>query len=275
MLSNHPISGAPISAMVGGDIVITAPAFVSTGTLTADLNNLKAIALVSAGAMAGVPTLLFPVAVMSSVSSLVAGAPELSMAVEPLVSTGAMSAIVTPFAVAGEIYRYFFTLTGSPDVEIPIASFQCRLRSGDPTYLAVTVPYTEEYAAAISARPDGEMVIEMALVMVGVEYVRSEIVRANLENIRLDQGPINATITLTGHKTVTSTPHAITLVNPVYRSVTDGAVRLRFAEPHLYLRPGDTVTCDDDTFTADLISIFIGASDGGNITKSMEVAEAA
>lgn len=262
MLSQHPISGAPISGTPtsgnsAGNTVIVAPAFVSTGVFQAYIGIILSQPLVSAGSLSAIPLTGVMVPAFETFST--------------------MSGAFSGFEISGETYQYYFTLTGAPDgtsdALIPISSFQCRLRSGDPTYLSVTIPYTDDYAEAINNRPNGEMKIDMALLIAGVEYVRSEIVRTNLENVRIDEGPQSSSITLTGHKTVTRAALTVTLQKPVYRAVTDGAIRLRFAEPHMVLKPGDTVICGNDTFTADEISIFIGASEGGNITRNMEISE--
>ncbi len=65
--------------------------------------------------------------------------------------------VPTDGAIPG-IIVYICTLTGSQDattdVEIPISSFQARLRTADPTYLSVVVPGFD-YADRINNRPNG------------------------------------------------------------------------------------------------------------------------
>jgi hypothetical protein len=166
---------------------------------------------------------------------------------------------------------YLFTLTGAADgetdIEIPISSFQARMRNGDPTFLAVVIPDSTQ-AAAINARQNGTLVVDMAYKRDGVFIQRETIVSALLEDIRVDQGESSSPITLSGHKTETYNGLAITLKTSIYRAILNGRIRHRLAEPNINLRPGDTVTIGSDTFVAGLISYFISVE-----SKTMEVAE--
>ena len=175
---------------------------------------------------------------------------------------------VTPFGIP----VYLFTLTGAPDgvddVEIPIKSFQARLRSGDPTYLQIVIPGMD-YATQINARQNGVMEVDLAY-LIDDEYTNREtIIRANLEDIRTDKGTINQSISLTGHKQTTFVKKSITLEGVTYKSTLNGNVRYRLAQPNVYLNPGDSVTIDSDTFDANVISYFVSAR-----KTTMEIAEA-
>ena len=167
---------------------------------------------------------------------------------------------------------YIFTLTGAPDgttdIEIPIKSFQGRIRQGTPTYLSAVIPGMD-YAAAISARANGEMSVELVQYYRGIVYRRNEIARVTLENIVIDEGPASQSITLIGHKTETFTAKSVALFSPVYYGLSNGKKRYRFAAPDLDLRPGDTVTVGSDSFTAGMLSYTI--SPGRN---TMDVSEA-
>ena len=169
------------------------------------------------------------------------------------------------------VTRFYFTLTGDADsetdVEIPISSFNCRLRSGDPTYLQVVIP-GDDYAAQVAARPNGQMVVEMDYLLSGVSQHREEIVRVDLEDIRTDEGSKKRSITLTGHRTVTYSGKIVDLRHGSYKSVTNGAMRVRCPEPDMYLRPGDTARYDGDSFVVNDISINVSIS-----LRTMEVAE--
>lgn len=179
---------------------------------------------------------------------------------------------VSTFTTHNAVVCYLFTLTGASDgttdIEIPISSFQCRMRSGDPTYLSLVIPGVD-YASEITARANGILKIDMAYKQDGEYLQRETIVQADLENVALDEGENSASITLTGHKTETFSGKTITLEKSVYRSVKDGKVRHRIAKPNIELRPGDTVTVGSDTFIADTVSYAISVD-----SKTMEVAEA-
>ena len=171
----------------------------------------------------------------------------------------------------GIVRRYYFTLTGAEDGEddvvIPISSFSARLRDTDPTYLGVVIPGTD-YADEIAARSNGQIIIHQAWVVGGVEAYREEIARADLEEIRTDEGARNQSITLSGHRSETNVAKIATLTGASYKYMAGGKLRYRCL-PDLYVRPGDTVRINNDEFTAGLITINVNA-----LQQTMEIAEA-
>jgi len=171
--------------------------------------------------------------------------------------------------------RFYFTLTGAEDgeedAEIPISSFQGRFRDGEPSYLAVVIP-TLDYADQINARPNGQLVVEMAYLVDGEESVREEVCRVDFEEIRSDEGGRSESVTLSGHRTETWAGQSVTLTGISYKSVSGGKIRVR-CFPDLYLRPGDTVTAGEDEFTAGLVTYAVTAS-RHRLYASMEVKEA-
>jgi hypothetical protein len=173
---------------------------------------------------------------------------------------------------------YLFTLTGAADgttdVEIPITSLQARMRTGAPTYLQVVIPCLTEYETYVTNRPNGTMEIDVAYLENGAYTLRETIISVTLQDIRVDKGPLSKSISLTGRSQRTYTNKSITLRRPIYKAVLNGATRYRFAEPHVYLFPGDTVTVDSDVFVANTVSYYVRARTGGMETR-MEVAETA
>ena len=164
------------------------------------------------------------------------------------------------------ILRYYFTLTGNADgttdIEIPISSFTARRRSGDPTFLSVVIPSIDDYAAYILARPNGDLVIDMAYVLDGVEQLREEIVRVDFEDLVTDKGSSNQSTTLSGHKTETFSAANVALSGVTYRALqADGMLRFRCSPIDIYLKPGDTATYGSDSITIDLVSYFISADE--------------
>lgn len=170
------------------------------------------------------------------------------------------------------VKAYYFTLTGdsdsTTDVEISISSFQCRLRSGDPTYLSIVIPGIN-YSDEIIARSNGDLVIDMAYKIDGEISQREEIVRVELEDIRIDQGARNQSVTLSGHKTETFGSKIVTLQDVTYMRSLNGKLTYRTATPDLFLRPGDTVKYNTDEFTVGLISYTVAVN-----RQQMEVTEA-
>jgi len=173
--------------------------------------------------------------------------------------------------VEGAAVLYFFTLTGrtdgTTDVEIPMTSFQTRMRNTDPTYLQVVIP-SVDFAQEIADRPNGTMKIDMAYKRGGEYLLRKTIVSAYLEDVMLYEGDESTRIVLVGHKSETHPSKELTLIAPNYRFINNGLIRYRLGQPNIDLRPGDTVTINDDTFTANVITYYISVE-----RTTMEVAE--
>ena len=153
------------------------------------------------------------------------------------------------------------------DLEIPITSFQGRFKSGDPSFLSVVVPGMD-LAAEIAARAGGTLTV-YAVKEYRSGHETSEILGSVVnDEIRIDEGVTSQSITIDGHRTTTHTPKAVTLSGSEYRATYGGATRVR-CTPDFYLRPGDTVTIDDDTFVVQTITWYVNESGA-----SMEVSEA-
>jgi len=167
--------------------------------------------------------------------------------------------------------QYTCVLTGAADsvadVTIPISNFNSRMRTGEPSYLQVTIPGID-YASYISARSNGDIVITMSWVVNGSAVLSEEIARVELETISIYEGTGSESIVLSGHKTVTYASQAITLSDITYESTQAGKSIIRTAEPDLYLRPGDVVTADATTFTVDYITTTVAIGQ-----QQMEVRE--
>ncbi|KKL23055.1 hypothetical protein LCGC14_2429240 [marine sediment metagenome] len=169
--------------------------------------------------------------------------------------------------------RYYFTLTGTPDgledVVLPLSSFQYRLRDATPSYLQVVIPRITD-AAVIAARANGDMIVEMAYLIDGVEQHREQLARVDFENVRVDKGTKNRSVTLTGHRTETWGAQIVTLTGITYQADYNGLTRVRIAMPDLWLRPGDTVHVGDEEFVAGQVLTAMSGK-----TQWTEVVEAA
>ena len=170
---------------------------------------------------------------------------------------------------------YYFTLTGSnespplADLTIPMSSFQARRKSGHPTFLSVVIPGST-YQSQIEARSNGEMVIEMAYELNGVIEYQEEIIRADYEEMRVDEGGRNQSIIMTGHKTETFVGKVTWLQDVVYRRDDDGDLAFRCASCDLYFNPGDTARYGSDSFTVNQVILSISPD-----LQVMEVEESA
>ena len=152
---------------------------------------------------------------------------------------------------------------GLADIDLPIASFQARLRDGEPSYLSCVVPNSLAYAGEVASRPNGEIIVLKGLrLWDGTEHLQ-EIARVNYESVQIDRGARNDSLTLSGHKTVTSSAVKEWTVAGVsfYGLQTDGKRSIR-ADVDLFLRPGDTCiygSGGNDYFVAGQITIWVTA----------------
>lgn len=173
-----------------------------------------------------------------------------------------------------EITRiYYLTLTGDADglsdLTLPMASFQARRRSGDPTFLSAVIP-DDSYYDAIVARSNGQLIIDMAYVINGVEYYRDELVKADYENIRKYDGGRNQSLVVEGHLTESWTVKIIDLQGVTYTAIDDGLYRIRCAAPEMYVQPGDTARYGSVEITVAEMTLSVDPS-----LAAMEVAEEA
>lgn len=172
------------------------------------------------------------------------------------------------------VVRYYCTITGAPDlttdIEVPISSFQARKQAGYSTYVSAIIPGMA-YDAEIAARPNGEIVIEMAYLINGAESLREEILRADIKQINTYEGPRSRSLNIIGYKDQTFASKVSRIYNPIYQSqLADGSHLFRFAAIDMYLSPGDTAHVGDDSFAVDAVAYSVSA--GGGQTR-MEVQE--
>lgn len=165
---------------------------------------------------------------------------------------------------------YTCVLTGSPDLPLPIASFQARWNDDSPTFLSVNVPGAVDLEEEIEARAGGQIVLTRTTYSAsGSVLSTGEVLRVDLENIRIDAGPRSWTASLDGHRTtVNGAPKSVTLTGASYRSVTNGIRRYR-CRPNNAMRPGDTAIIGEDSFVVDSIAWYV--STGG---ETYELSEA-
>lgn len=168
------------------------------------------------------------------------------------------------------LYRCY--LTGSPDLYLPISSFQARARNGDPSYLEVVVPNALKYIDEISDRASSEIVVEKGLQYPSGTSYYIELLRVDFEAMPYDFGAKNQTIRLSGHKTTTNESPKTTALNSVsvVSMQADGKRRIRAAVDFL-ARPGDTVTWNDgdDSMVVGFITLTVSV-----LQQIMDITEA-
>ena len=153
--------------------------------------------------------------------------------------------------ISATVYR--FALEHAQNrVEIPISNFSGQLRSGEPSYLQVTIPDARTWAEVIAdfaAQSDTEMVIEAGYRYSDGSVKTQDIARTRLRNVRYDIGARSSSVQLDGIDTpINPTPKSITLTGANYRSQDEaGRVRYRCAM-NFDVRPGDTAHINGETF---------------------------
>ena len=182
---------------------------------------------------------------------------------------------IDAITIAYAVRKFYFTLTGdgdaTTDIEIPITSFQGRRRNANPTYLSAVIKDIT-YMDQINDRTNGEIYVEMAYELNGVETEREEIIRAELETIVFDEGSRSSSITLSGNKEESWVGKPITLTGTNYKRTTNDSFNFRFSDVNVYLKPGDIVTIGDDEFIPSLVTFSISSTSTG-IVVTMEISE--
>lgn len=175
------------------------------------------------------------------------------------------------------IYRCILTGVddGLADIVLPMSSFQMRLRDGDPSYLSCVIPDSGTYEPYITARTNGDIVIQKGYVFSDGTEQMEEIARVNYESIQVNRGANNDSLILTGYKTVTSSAVADRTISGVsfYALQADGKRRVR-ANLDLFLRCGDNCiygTGIGEYFTVGQISAWVNADP---VAEFMEATEA-
>lgn len=157
------------------------------------------------------------------------------------------------------------------DLELPISSFQARLRDATPTYLGVIVPNSPDWIDEVTARSADSLTVERGAVLQDGTTVWATIVTVPLDSMRYDNGPHSSSMTLSGHVTQTNTqPRTIPITRVISESLLEsGQHKLRVGYVDFQLRPGDTIEYGATSWTAGLISIAVGANQ-----QSMDITEA-
>lgn len=160
-----------------------------------------------------------------------------------------------------------------PDIELPISSWQARLRDTDPTYVSAVIPNALAYAEAIIARTGGQLKIYKGYKFIGQTGGRflALAVETSLHSIRHDTGPKSSSITLVGYANITnSAPKTVAYDALTYRALqADGrrrwrtGLKLDFSEImdgtawDFIARPGDTVTYQGESMVIGFISLAV------------------
>ena len=147
-------------------------------------------------------------------------------------------------------------------IRVPISSWQATVQSGRASYAQAVIPNATPWAAAIDARADGEFVIYRGVRYADGSTQEAELARAPLGDVRLDEGPINATMTISGYATLPPPTQSLTrtLVNVRSESVSASGLRVR-ADIDWFLRPGQTAIARGKSFVVAYLNYYANSSD--------------
>jgi hypothetical protein len=152
-----------------------------------------------------------------------------------------------------------FTVTGDADglddVILPISNLSARLRSGSQSYLNVTIPYASAAADAVSARPNGDLILEHIVRDNLGNTLEFVVVTVALETIQISRGASSSSIVLIGHRQSTNSNPTSHSVAPLSLQTGTTASTMIVPEYDQNIRPGDTVTGEGVTFEIGLLTL--------------------
>ena len=155
------------------------------------------------------------------------------------------------------------------EVDLPMSSLSVSSRSGNPSTINAVVPFTTEYAEAITNAMENMGHCVMMVYRTQTDntgQADSKMVEyGDITTLQTDIGPKNASIILTATSTKTNAaPKAIAMRGLSYVSTVNGKKRVR-CTPSNDLTVGDTITVGGYTLVANNIQL--------NVTPTMESME--
>ena len=178
---------------------------------------------------------------------------------------------------ASDDFIFECTLTGIEDglddLIIPISSFQVRLMAEGKSFVSVVAP-GDDLWDDIADRQNGRLMVQNCRLYNGEVVQRETVGYCKLEEIRIDKGSVNVSATLSGYQAIPKSGAEIDIEKVTYKSISSGKISVRTPVIDYYLKPGDTVTADGETFVVGSISISVSESQRQmQITEADEVEE--
>lgn len=101
---------------------------------------------------------------------------------------------------------YECEIEGEPSFRVPISSWQATAQVERQNFAQAVIPAVSPYVQALTARtPDDDFVVYRIATFPDGERVEQEMVRAPLQQVRIEQGPLRQTATLSGYAAATFT----------------------------------------------------------------------
>jgi hypothetical protein len=163
--------------------------------------------------------------------------------------------------IVGTVESWVMKISGSPELEIPISSWQGTIQVDRQTFLQAVVPAATDYVSDISARVNSEtFTIYRRYQIAGGGTQDEPILSAPLDTVTIYSGPFRESATLIGYGAIASgaLPAAERTMSNVRTLTTTvgGNVRARGDIDPLFV-PGNDINADGQTIAAAFISYFV------------------
>ena len=148
-------------------------------------------------------------------------------------------------------------------VRIPISSWQATLQLDRASYLQCVIPAAGEWADVIVdyAANDGQFVIYRGARFSDGGTQEAEMLRAPMQDIRIDEGPTRFTVTMAGYTHLAAPEQVSARQLRNIRSRSSGnALRIR-CDVDWFLRPGQQASDGTSTFTAGFMNVYATQTD--------------
>ena len=143
----------------------------------------------------------------------------------------------------------------------PISSWQATVQTGRASYAQAVIPAATQWIDAVTARAGGEFIVYRGVRYQNGDTQEAELARAPLNDVRVDRGPTNVTMTISGYATLAASG---TLLNRTLKNVRSesisGGFRVR-ADLDFFLRPGHQATSRGTVFTVSYINYYVTGGD--------------
>lgn len=171
---------------------------------------------------------------------------------------------------SGWVRRQFVCrLTGSPDLVLPVNSFNADLSVSGLSHLSAVIHNAASFISAIEARADGDIVIKRAHDYTDGSRVEREFIRVGYDRYSTDSGPkAGTTLTLRGERAIPATSFkSVPVLDVMKQSLSGGAARYT-AAINDELELGDTAIINGEQLIVGKLNYTVNAK-----AETMEIVE--
>lgn len=160
-------------------------------------------------------------------------------------------------------HRRIWRLTLDDAIQLPMSSFQLRLRESDNSYLSAVIPNAPAYAGVVAAHPGAMLKIWQGYLYEDGEEDLVLIAQAKLQTVADSRGPNSQSLTLTGYGKAPAAGPAVETDSVSYTRVSEGVTRWR-CEPTPQLAPGGILInrATGEQLRAALITWYVSINNG-------------